>query len=468
MKNKIPEKYKVRKPMSEKRKSLLKGLAFGFLAGGIATLLAVGVVGCAMRGGEAKEEPQISSIKGRFASVSDLQVGVTYQFVETPSSPAEATSYNYYAFEVAGVTYHRIWYGVESSLPKIGFATTANSSSYVWALAQGQWLAPEYRLIKFLDAVPSVNNKLGVWLRANLVEYVPPSSSSSESSSEATSAESTASESAVSTSEQTSEISPSTSDDTAPEESDRGIVVKFGDNPFTAWAQNPMTDDYATNFEGGVPWLLYTGKKSSDNPVNVTAKAYVFDVGEFRVYGNDSAVYDAIQITTLNLSTDNYFVDSSGTAVQIGDEQYSMGAFVISNIQYLNTVTDDYVVVWNIGEAVVTSGGNSVRALSSPRWVNDGFKTIVVNDASPEITIRNYPASVGWWLENNALNSSASVATLVLGDGSTGVFGLVASAFSAWGSIFGIAIIPGLTLGTLMFVPLVVLIIFAIIKLLNK
>lgn len=121
-----------------------------------------------------------------------------------------------------------------------------------------------------------------------------------------------------------------------------------------------------------------------------------------------------------------------------------------------------------MGETTTKYGNTEIMALTNPSWANVGFRDIVYIGDNPQIEINGYTARASWWLENNALSSSAAVGSMLLGDATTGVFGLIGQAFTSIASIFGIALIPGLTIGTLLFIPLVVLIILAILRLLSK
>lgn len=149
-------------------------------------------------------------------------------------------------------------------------------------------------------------------------------------------------------------------------------------------------------------------------------------------------------------------------------DQFARGAFMVSEVQYRNSATSASIKVFNFGITAAKLGSNDVSALTSGAWSNVGYRSIVWQGGETMLSVNGYKAPASWWLENNALSSQAAVSTMILGDSSTGVFGLLSSAFGSLGAIFGIALIPGLTLGTLLFVPLVVMIIFAIIKLLQK
>ena len=424
MLNKLKQKLKNRKPMEPKRKALVKGLVFGFLAGGLATITAVGIVGCSMTQGESKQPKMLR------ADVS--YDGTTWTFVDEPSFETEDIEMSFVSSGINFVSF-------ASGYGELGVqAWYRNARGQSMVVYNSDGWATGFQSIT-LDGEPDTYALTFLQTYAVL--------------------EGSASSSAATT-------SPSSSSSRA-----EGGAVTFNDrNPFSAWVVNPKSLERATSFDSGAPWLLYTGLPTDDNSNHSTiaTKYELYNVGAFHVYGNDGVTFDKSGITTQNLSADNVLTLDGETATQVSAAMYEKGAFRVTGIKYVNSVSNNSVDVYKEAWSVVDMNGNSVYALSGGRWLNEGFRTIVIDDVDGFLTIHGYLASVGWWLENNALASSDAVATMVLGNSSTGVFGLIASAFGCWTSLFGLAIIPGLTIGTLIFVPLVVMIIVAIVKLLAK
>lgn len=67
-----------------------------------------------------------------------------------------------------------------------------------------------------------------------------------------------------------------------------------------------------------------------------------------------------------------------------------------------------------------------------------------------------------------AFTGNSGVTSTSFGDANNNVFVLLGNAFDSVANIFAIGVLPGLTIGTLLFVPLVVLVVLAIIKILGK
>ena len=449
MLNKFKQKLKDRKPMEPKKKALIKGLVFGFLAGGLATITAVGIVGCSMTQGESKQ-PQARKLVlddtplGTWTINRDLGYDVVFPSCLDVRFSSNSIEYNSFFYSDVQES---LYYGTEA----------------VWDIYDG-WVDTYYR---YIDVYEYGSSGFYEWLTqyATLTSGSGPVTSSSEAT--------TSSASTTSSAATTSEPVATSSEDatTSVASSVPSIGFTFGEsNPFSSWAINPLSGDGAVNYDGGAPWLLYTGQPSSNGATTqISALSTDYVVGDFYVAGNPNYHYDTIRVVTLNLSTDNVFVLNGGTdAIQVSADQFNRGAFMVSEVQYRNSLTSSSVKVFNFGTTAAKLGSNDVTALTAGAWLNVGYRSIVWQGGDATLSVKGYQAPASWWLENNALSSQAAVSTMILGDSNTGVFGLLASAFGSFGAIFGIALIPGLTIGTLLFVPLVVMIIFAIIKLLQK
>lgn len=439
---------------NEKTKHRLQGVAIGSLLGVILTLTCVGVVGCSMTQGESKQPKMLR------ADYSGSLNGTSWQLNSTiaPYSSALYVEVNFTSnntsFGVFNVTKggNLIYYPVGNP----------NGSQVYHKDQSNKWyFGEEYRNVTFTSSPSSLETELRTWLNSNAVIV---SSGASSSSSETTSSEATSSATSVTTSSEATTSEPETTS------LDQSLGFVFNDNnPFSAWAVNPLSGDPAVNYDGGAPWLLYTGNPSGSGATTAqTALSTDYAVGSFYVNGNPSQTFDTIRVVTLNLTTDNAFILNGSTdAVQISADQYARGAFMVSEVQYRNSQTSASIKVYNFGLTSAKLNGQDINALTSGSWLNVGYRSILWTGGG-DLTINGYTAPASWWLENNALSSASAVSTMILGNSSTGVFGLLASAFTCWGSIFGLALVPGLTIGTLLFVPLVVLVIFSIIKLLQK
>lgn len=436
---KIFENIKNRKPLGDKGKGRLQGVAIGLGLAAIAFVVSAVAYGCSSSSSSDDGHAQSSSAqtRGRYLADTYTITSGEYTFVNTPTLYEFSVYINFDAYikmdcDGTQIVYYQDMKGME--MPSIAY-----TDGYGWGSG--------YQTIN-VNEDTSVGSTFYDWFLLNTGNV---SSSSETSSSEES---------------QTSSVEQAL--DSLDVNTRRFTFAET--NPFSAWAVNPLSEERANGYDLGAPWLLYTGSPSGDGATTqVTAKYTTYPVGEFYVNGNESARFDAIALTTLNLSTDNSFVfDGETTAQQVSADMFARGAFIISNVYFVNTTEDTRIKVMDFGSTSATLNGNAVTALTAPRWLNVGFKNIVYVGNNGNVTINGYSAPAVWWLENNGLSQTAGVSTMVLGNSSTGVFGLLASSFGAIASILGISLIPGLTLGTLMFIPLVVLVIFAIIKILNK
>jgi len=132
-------------------------------------------------------------------------------------------------------------------------------------------------------------------------------------------------------------------------------------------------------------------------------------------------------------------------------------------MRYVNTTTGNSVVV---NKRNTYTGYSSVYGLpynayvDGTTWINDSYRylTILGNlTTQQEININAF---------NN--NNQTSVSGFV-GSGSVdNVFTLVASAFTAWLPVLSTYLLPGITIGMLLFIPLVAMLVFAIIRIIKK
>jgi len=447
---------------NEKTKHRLQGVAIGFLFGAVLTLTCVGVVGCSLTQGEDKQ-PQARKL------VLDVDHDLTNS---TWTLNNHLEDFQFMSYDVNFLSndesFKSIWGEYDDDTLYYTYDTDAYSAIHPYDY--DSWQNTLYKTINIIGGLDATNAEFIGWLNANAVydgPYVPVTSSSEATTSETTSSATSEATTSATTSSATSEATTSAPETTS---LDQSLGFVFNDNnPFSAWAVNPLSGDPAVNYDGGAPWLLYTGKPSGSGATTAqTALSTDFAVGSFYISGNPSQTFDTIRVVTLNLTTDNAFILNGSTdAVQISADQFARGAFMVSEVQYRNSQISAGIKVYNFGLTSAKLNGQDINALTSGSWLNVGYRSIVWTGGG-DLTINGYSAPASWWLENNALSSASAVSTMILGNSSTGVFGLLASAFTCWGSIFGLALVPGLTIGTLLFVPLVVLVIFSIIKLLQK
>lgn len=163
-----------------------------------------------------------------------------------------------------------------------------------------------------------------------------------------------------------------------------------------------------------------------------------------------------------------YYFNANGTQYKKDD-----GTFTINTntntayyffMQYINTDNDYRIEVNNrqfeVGFVSATSGTQTYLVKGS-YWVNEEYKSLHFRDAlTPEQ--RNHLAQF-----NSASNITGFVgSTDEVGLGNT--FALISQGFGGLTNIFKIQLLPNITIGLLLFLPLVVTIIIVIIKLVKR
>lgn len=450
--------------LSDKTKYRLQGGAVG---GAVASVLlicsALAIGACSQNANEANAEQStrlapvtLGEVKPRNA-LSTLSANTDYYFISTLVEPSVSTvygSYSSYTFTAGGVAYSGFsLFNISGVLTLTYFNGENGTTAY-----QGGWVSDNYRHIVF-NKVPSSSGNLGTWLRNNLDVYVPPVASSSEEPSSSEEATTSGGASSI-------EGSPDASQPVG--SVDEGASVTLPDKlAFSTWVTNPLTGNEAVNYDASAPFLLYTGVANPTDGSALPAQYSVFEVGDFYIDGIDR-LFDRVAITTLALTGEEAFTMTGDDLGFISASQIAKGVFIVSNAYYIEKGTDERVKVLDIGSTYVEDNGQVYNALIGPQWLNTGYRHIRLVDASTPLAFHGLEATSGWWFQHNALDSTSSISSFVLGNASTGVFGLIGNAFVSIASIMGIAIVPGLTLGTLMFIPLVVLLIMTIIKMVGK
>ena len=167
---------------------------------------------------------------------------------------------------------------------------------------------------------------------------------------------------------------------------------------------------------------------------------------------------------------DYYFLDAQGLEYTPTGSDHS-STFQPTGYVYASLINfvDLNDVVFPAWRAVfgVTSNGN-VYLKNYGEWISTEYQTINVLAYDPTTGISGLVPSLDQ-LGLLSLRTNYGVPPNVIGGGGyADVFTLLGTAFSSLAPILSVQILPYLTLGTLLLVPLVVLIIFAILKVLNK
>lgn len=159
--------------------------------------------------------------------------------------------------------------------------------------------------------------------------------------------------------------------------------------------------------------------------------------------------------------TFDYIIASNGDgttkAIPTPDTIY----LVYFNIRYIKDDDSEFIV--NRRNRQVYTTENSITRyllLNSTTWENDAFRLLTfdapISDAL-KVAIQSF---------NN--NNQGEYAGVFYDDNTMNVFTLVASAFSGLLPILNVMILPNITIGILLFIPLVAMLVFTIIRIVKK
>lgn len=198
------------------------------------------------------------------------------------------------------------------------------------------------------------------------------------------------------------------------------------------------------------PWVYNTGwaYKREDR----------LDVGYFLSGGQ---VFNRIVIESkISVNGDLAFLYDSASGKQYNAPEND---WIYLNLYYENTDNNTRIIV-NYRDLI--TGYDSTLGLpwsaydDTTTWVNDDYRQIVFLGYLDEKLVTSINAF------NN--NNQTSVSGNIVGADTTNVFTLVGSAFTGLLPVLNTMLLPGITIGMLMFVPLVAMLVFAIIRIIKK
>lgn len=150
----------------------------------------------------------------------------------------------------------------------------------------------------------------------------------------------------------------------------------------------------------------------------------------------------------------------------------------LTNIQYHNVLTDEWQIVcypriYRYETRTINNVSNlygyPITDFKTYLWANEGYKNIEIVSGSKNVWSTLSADPLAYLTNWQILNYKGTYNNVYVGGNSnTNVFVLLGNAFKSVGGLFAIGLLPGITIGTLLFLPLVVLIIFAIIKIIHK
>lgn len=234
---------------------------------------------------------------------------------------------------------------------------------------------------------------------------------------------------------------------------------------YEATAYNILSDlfniytfsDASFTFENEINYNALYDYSTSSAFVAGTADTKIIDAGWF--YSNGLA-FNQIKI---------YYIDAYATRYisNTGDIEYmqTTGFSYFSNMTYKNTATELEITVNSRIYGTYTDSSDNVQYYlnNSSKWSNQDYRELVF--ASPLTPANNDSLSkFNTGLGQGYIEYNGSTDSIGLGS----VFTLIGSAFSAVAGFLAIQIMPGLSLGLLLFAPLIVGIIIAVIWIVKR
>lgn len=201
-----------------------------------------------------------------------------------------------------------------------------------------------------------------------------------------------------------------------------------------------VTSPYGVSVTGGVD-------------VGTLYKKLVINTGWFISNGN---YYNSIEF---------WYQITDGMYFDYGNNQYKQGPssmYTYWCTYYSNSETSvlDVVNQRDIVAFMPSSTTYGYYQSNSSTWEIDNYRHLTFLDDLNEST-RNRLES----FNNNNQNSYSG--NIISGDVNN-IFTLIAAAFTAWLPVMSTYLLPGITIGTLLFIPLVALLVFAIIRVIKK
>lgn len=175
-------------------------------------------------------------------------------------------------------------------------------------------------------------------------------------------------------------------------------------------------------------------------------------------FQSNNMTFDTIRVQYYALTSVNFSFDNGSTILNVADFPNYSGYIFPLLMQYQNSVDNTSVNVLTTPLNVSNTGDN-YYSISTRIWTNNEYQTL--NIISDDETIMRDNMTT-----KQLLSIQGSVDSSIIGGYSP--FTLFSSAFTSIASILNIAILPGITIGLLLFMPLLVLIITLIFKMVKK
>lgn len=227
--------------------------------------------------------------------------------------------------------------------------------------------------------------------------------------------------------------------------------------------QEIVSEEYYINkdFNYNAPYGYVGGSTFVTDSTFTTTTLLVEKTYDFPYFISNGQVFNRIIIDYIGAYATRY-IDNNGDQKICENEGFGY----YSHMRYVNTYSNLDITVNKRNWSTITDSSNNVQyALNNGSdWVNTSYQNILTTSKltptqKNNIEVLNTNLGAGYIAPNGTLNNNIGLSS---------VFTLIASAFSAVGGFLAIQIMPGLSLGILLFAPLIVGIILAIIWLVKR
>lgn len=190
--------------------------------------------------------------------------------------------------------------------------------------------------------------------------------------------------------------------------------------------------------------------------------------GERRFLCN-GVVYNTMRLVGMDLTDNATYYTTDGESFKIWNLGNSY--FVPFYLAYENTNTNVSHAVIYVNQVIRDTNNGTAIYLNSYRWTNEVYKNITILDKDFKHNTNFYTQTtldLMSVLNNGNNNQIGNITNYTLGTSNNNVFVWLRGAFSSLTDIFAISLLPGVTIGILIFLPMVVTIIIVIFKLIKK
>lgn len=207
-------------------------------------------------------------------------------------------------------------------------------------------------------------------------------------------------------------------------------------------------------FLNDLSWVNTSDIVAPSTKTETTAKLYVVP------FYSNGRLYNAIQSTYVIARSNNalYTEDKEGAVQQVSSGLPVFAYMSYAYIENDNVAYSDVVNIRNTTQAVYENN-NVLVYQEATTWVNDVYRYL---------NFSGYVITGDLATRLKAYNNNNELVIYTNTDEYTSVFTLLGHVFTSIAPILSLTILPGLTIGIIMFIPLVVAVIFFIIKIIKK